>query len=365
MSILFEPIRINRLVIPNRIVRSATHGRYADSSGSVTDLMAAVYEKLAAGGIGLITTGHAYVLPNGKMSSTMLGVDRDESIAGLKRLVAAAHRHGSKIMLQLNHAGRLADPAATGEAPAAPSAVYQPQLKHTPRALTGKEIEQLIAAYAAAAGRAVAAGFDAVQIHAAHGYLASQFLSPHTNRRADRWGGSAAKRMRFLLEVLRRIRKTVGHDYPVTVKLNSEDLLPGGLTIEASVPIAAALSEAGVDAIEVSGGMVRESPVSGAKRDILTEADEAYFRPNARKFKTAVTVPLILVGGLRSPHLMQRLLEDREVDMVSLCRPFIREPDLVLKWRQGDYKKSDCISCGGCQRFRDEPVRCILLGKEK
>ena len=367
MSILFEPVELNGMTVANRFVRSATNDRCAEISGRVTDLLINVYGALAAGGTGLVVTGHAYVAWQGKASPTMLGAHSDDLIPGLKRLVEAVHGHDSKIMLQINHAGRQTASATIGETPSAPSAVYNPITKETPKAFTGEEIEALIEAYAAAAGRGVSAGFDAVQIHAAHGYLISQFISPHTNRREDPWGGSPENRMRFLQEVYGRIRKTVGDDYPVMVKLNSEDFIEGGLTVAGAAQIAGVLSRKGIDAIEISGGM-QESPVSGIRMDILEEDDEAYFLPNARKFKEVMSVPLILVGGLRSPGLMERLLEKKEVDMVALCRPLIREPDLVNKWKQGARQKAACISCGGCQKYPDEPVRCILLkesaGKE-
>ena len=360
MRMLFDPIELNGMKVPNRFVRSATNDRGTDGAGRVTDALVKVYENLAAGGIGLIITGHAYVRLNGKASPSMLGADSDELAPGLKRLVDAVHRYDSKIVLQLNHAGRQTAAATIGETPVAPSAVYNPITKETPRPLTGEEIEALITAYGAAAGRAVSVGFDGVQIHSAHGYLGSQFISPYTNQRTDQWGGTLANRMRFLREVLRRIRKEVGDGYPVLIKLNSEDLLEGGLSVEEAAEIAGALSREGIDAIEISGGMA-ESPRGMARTDITEESDEAYFLPNARKFKETTTVPLILVGGLRSPDLLERLLQNGEADMVSLCRPFIREPDLVNKWKRGDRKKADCISCNGCQKFRDEPVRCILL----
>lgn len=360
MAILFEPIEINGMKVPNRFVRSATNDRCADGCGRVTDTMIRVYVALASGGVGLIVTGHAYVKSNGKASPTMLGVDSEDLVPGLKRVVDAVHRFDSKIVIQLNHAGRQTASSTIGETPVAPSAVYNPITKETPRALAGEEIEALISAYGSAAARAVSAGFDGVQIHSAHGYLGSQFISPYTNRRTDQWGGSLENRMRFLIEVLRSIRKVVGDSYPVMIKLNSEDSLDGGLTVEESSQIAKVLCREGIDAIEISGGMA-ESPVKFARTDILEEEDEAYFLPNAGKFKEVVTVPLMLVGGLRSPSLMERVLENREADMVSLCRPFIREPDLVNKWKQGDPKKADCISCNGCMKYRDEPVRCILL----
>ncbi len=362
MPILFKNMEINGMVVPNRFVRSATNDRHADVSGRVNDRFIAVYESLAAGGIGLIITGHAYVTWNGKASTTMMGVHDDDLIPDLRRLVEAVHHYDSKIVMQLNHAGRQTSSSIIGETPVAPSAVYYKLFEETPRALTEDEIEGLIEAYASAAMRAFSAGFDGVQIHAAHGYLASQFISLYTNKREDKWGGPLENRMRFPLEILRRIRQAVGDNYPVLIKLNSEDFVEGGLTIEEGSQIARALSREGIDAIEISGGMM-ESGNHIAKPGIKEEEDEAYFLTNAKKFREVIDVPLILVGGLRSYGLVEQLIEGGEADMVSMSRPFIREPDLVNRWKQGDTRKADCISCNGCQRHRDEPVRCIQLDK--
>ncbi len=345
-------------------MRSATNDRSAEVSGRVTDMFIESYETLARGGVGLIVTGHAYVTWSGKASPTMLGVHDDDLTQDLKLLVDRVHQYESKIVIQINHAGRMAASSTIGGTPVAPSAVYNPMTDETPKALTSEEIETLIEAYGAAAGRAVTAGFDGVQIHGAHGYLVSQFISPYTNKREDQWGGSAENRMRFLLEVYRYIRKEVGDHYPVLIKLNSADYLEGGLTIDESSRIAKILSQDGIDAIEISGGMP-ESGIWIIKPGIKEEKDEAYFLDNARKFREVIDVPLMLVGGLRSPALIERLLAEGEADMASLCRPFIREPDLVNRWKQGDQKKADCISCGGCQKYRDEPTRCIQLDKSR
>jgi len=360
MSILFEPIEINGMKVPNRFVRSATNDRRASLSGEATDELIGVYKALAAGGVGLIITGHAYVSWNGKASPTMIGVHSNKLIPGLKRLVDAVHRHDSKIVLQINHAGRQTASSTIGQIPVAPSPVYFPKTEETPRALEDDEIESLVAAYGAAARRAAAAGFDGVQIHCAHGYLGSQFISPYTNRRTDRWGGSLENRMRFPLAVYRAVRNEVGDAFPVLIKLNSEDFLDGGLTIDDSSRIAQRLSKEGIDAIEISGGM-GESHDNIVTPDILEEEDEAYFLSNARRFKAVIDVPLILVGGMRSPALMERLAASGESDMIALCRPLIREPDLVKQWKAGNRKKADCISCNGCQKYRDEPTSCILL----
>jgi len=360
MPAMFEPITINGMTIPNRFVRSATNDRLAEVSGRVTDGLITAYEKLAAGGVGMIVTGHAFIQWNGKASVTMLGAHEDDLVPDLKRLVDTVHKYDSKIVMQINHAGRQTSSSVLGETTVAPSAVHSPLSNETPRALTGEEIQELIEAYVAAARRAVASGFDGVQLHGAHGYLISQFISPYTNRREDEWGGSLENRMRFPLEVLRRVRQEVGEGYPVLIKLNSEDYLDGGLTIEEGARIARELSRSGIDAIEISGGM-GESAASIMKPDIADEEDEAYFLPNARTFRKVIDVPLILVGGLRTPRLIEKLIADGEADMISMCRPFIREPDLVSRWENGDERKADCVSCNGCQKYREEPVRCILL----
>lgn len=360
MSTMFEPIDINGMMVPNRFVRSATNDRQAEVSGRVTDGFISVYEKLAAGGVGMIVTGHAFIKWNGKASATMMGAHSDDLIPDMKRLVDAVHKYDSKIVMQINHAGRQTSSSVLGEGTVAPSAVHSTLFNETPRALTGAEIEELISAYAATARRAVSAGFDGVQLHGAHGYLISQFISPYTNKREDEWGGSPENRMRFPLEVLRRVRQEVGERYPVLIKLNSADYLDGGLTIEEGAAIARELSRNGIDAIEISGGM-GESATSIMKTGIAKEEDEAYFLPNARVFRKVINVPLILVGGLRTPRLVEKILEAGEADMISLCRPFIREPDLVNRWKSGDENKADCVSCNGCQKYREEPVRCILL----
>jgi 2,4-dienoyl-CoA reductase-like NADH-dependent reductase (Old Yellow Enzyme family) len=278
--------------------------------------------------------------------------------------VKAVHKYDSKIVLQINHAGRQTASATIGETPVAPSAVYNPITEETPRELTDKEIEDLIDAYVATAKRAVTAGFDGVQIHAAHGYMASQFISPYTNKRKDKWGGSLENRMRFPLEIYRRFRSVLGEDYPIAIKLNSEDFLAGGLTIEDSSTIARALSSEGIDAIEISGGM-GESGAQIIRMKIKEETDEAYFLSNAKMFQERIHCPLILVGGMRSPALMEKLIANEDIDMISMSRPFIREPDIVNKWKQGNLKKVDCISCNGCLKNKTEPVRCIMLDQSE
>jgi 2,4-dienoyl-CoA reductase-like NADH-dependent reductase (Old Yellow Enzyme family) len=212
------------------------------------------------------------------------------------------------------------------------------------------DLAAVTAAFAAAGRRARAAGFDGVQVHAAHGYLLSQFLSPADNRRTDGYGGDPARRARLLLEVLAAVREAVGADFPLLVKLNAEDLTPGGAGVEEMLATARMLAEAGVDAVELSGGRVVNPPEARAARLVRPGAEppEPYYREAGRRFKRAVALPLILVGGVRDPETAEALLAEGAADLVALSRPLIREPALPLRWRAGDRRPSPCLSCNRC-----------------
>jgi 2,4-dienoyl-CoA reductase-like NADH-dependent reductase (Old Yellow Enzyme family) len=213
--------------------------------------------------------------------------------------------------------------------------------------LAVEDIQQITVAFAQAAARAVEAGFDAVQIHGAHGFLMSQFLSPAFNKRTDDYGGPIENRARALLEVLGKIRSAVGGDFPILVKLNSEDFIEGGLTLEDSVRVGQMLQEEGIDAIEVSGGTV----VTGdhCRKDIDSKEKEAYWRDAAKVFKEKLHVPLILVGGVRSFQLAEQLVDRGFADYISMSRPFIREPGLINRWASGDLGKATCLSDNLCR----------------
>ena len=360
MSILFTPFRLGTLDVPNRFVRSATGEGMCRPDGSVTPLLVDFYRTLARGGTGLIVTGHAFVRADGKASQGMMGVHSDRLLPGLRQLVAAVHDTAAKIVCQINHAGRQTRPELIdGAAPVAPSAVPDPASGVTPRALGPDEIEPLIEAYAAAARRCRDAGFDGVQLHCAHGYLMSEFISPHTNRRGDAWGGSLEARARFPREVLRRVRADLGRDYPVLVKLNAEDFLPDGLTVDQSCRIGAWLEADGIDAIELSAGMaVTVDKIM--RKGITTEDQEAYFLPYAQEFRTHVRVPLLCVAGLRSRAVMERVIDSGAADLVSLCRPLIREPDLPNRLRSGAAARAACVSCNRCTHAADTRLVCAL-----
>jgi len=360
MSLLFTPKNIGNLEIKNRIVRSATYEKMASDDGEVTERLIECHRELARGGAGLIITGHAFVHPMGKVSHFMTGIHKDDMIPGLRRLADSVHKEGGKIFIQINHGGRQTSPEAIGgKTPLAPSPVPDRVSKTSPREMTDGEIQEVIEAFCLASERAKIAGFDAVQIHGAHGFLISEFISPYTNRREDRWGGSLENRMRFPLEVYKSVRRGVGENYPVLIKLNSSDFLEGGLEVKESIAIALALEKEGIDAVEISGGM-RESRLGASRRDILKEDMEAYFLSNAREFRKALNIPLILVGGLRSRKVMERVLEEGTVDFVSMSRPLIREPDLPNKMKEGK-EKADCISCNGCFGIKLEYTRCTQV----
>ena len=358
MSILFTPVEIGPLLVPNRFVRSATHDYMADDEGYVTDAEVELYRDLAAGEVGLIITGHAFVQPSGKASPRQMAVHDDRFVEGLARIPAAVRAFPSRVFLQIAHAGRQTKPKLCGCVPVSPSPVYDPSSKVLPRELTGEEVRQLIADFVAAADRAKRAGFDGVQLHAAHGYLISSFLSPHTNRRTDEWGGPVANRARVLLEVLRGVKTVCGEDFPVIAKLNSTDFLERGLSLDDAVAIARILEAEGIDGLEVSGGMA-EAGRGSVWPGLRAEDEEGYFVENAARIKRAVRTPVFGLGGIRTLAVAERIVRDGLVDLVSMSRPLIRDPFLVKRFREGRADKSECTSCNKC--FNPRGIRCAEL----
>ncbi len=350
-SVLFTPIGIGTIEVKNRFVRSATHDYMAARDGRVTDRQVSLYRELARGDIGLIVSGHVFVNPEGKASPFQIGAHKDEMTGGLARIADVVHEEGGRIFLQISHAGRQTKPKLTGCTPLAPSAVYEPTFDVTPTAMSPKDIKNVIGDYIQAARRAKEAGFDGVQLHMAHGYLLSSFLSPYTNRRTDEWGGPLGNRLRTAVETVKGIRNHLGKEYPLIVKLNSTDLIEGGLSVEESVEAAKVLEENGVDGIEASGGMT-EAGKGAVWKGVRKEEKEGYFVDNAARIKRAVSVPVFGLGGLRTFSVMERTVESGRVDLVSMSRPFIRDPFIVKKFRKGDTGKSACISCNGCFNVR-------------
>ncbi|MBP1768564.1 MAG: 2,4-dienoyl-CoA reductase [Candidatus Aminicenantes bacterium] len=354
-SVLFTPLEIGPIKIPNRFVRSATHDFMSGEDGSVTDRQVALFRRLAEGEVGLIITGHAYINPAGKASPRQIGVHDDRMVDGLSRIPRSVHDFPTRIFLQIAHAGRQTKEKICGCVPAAPSAVYDPVFKLLPRAMARDEIRGTIDEFVQAGRRAKQAGFDGVQIHVAHGYLLSSFISPHTNRREDEYGGSLENRARIVREILRGIKSLAGPCFPVIAKLNSQDFLPGGLFVEESIEIARALEADGLDGVEVSGGM-SEAGKGSVWEGLRTEQEEGYFVDSASRFKAAVGIPVFGLGGLRTFAVMERAVAEGRVDLISLSRPLIREPGLVKKFRLGEVPKSECISCNTC--FNPRGIEC-------
>jgi 2,4-dienoyl-CoA reductase-like NADH-dependent reductase (Old Yellow Enzyme family) len=357
-SILFAPVKIGPVLVPNRFVRSATHDFMANDDGTVTERQVALFTGLAEGEVGLIITGHAFVNPAGKASPRQLGVHDDRMIEGLSMITAAVHRFPSRIFLQIAHAGRQTKEKYCGCIPIAPSAVYEPTLKIRPKEMTPAEIENVIVDFIEAGRRARQAGFDGVQLHAAHGYLLSSFISPYTNRREDEWGGTLRKRARIVSEIVRGIRKSGGKDFPVIIKINSSDFLPQGLELRDSIEIARILEADGLDGIEVSGG-TSEARQGSMRPGLRREDEEGYFVDDAFEFKKVVHVPVFGLGGNRTFKVMESMVKQGKVDLISMSRPFIREPFLVRKFRTGEINKSECISCNKCFNLRG--IRCAEL----
>jgi 2,4-dienoyl-CoA reductase-like NADH-dependent reductase (Old Yellow Enzyme family) len=348
MSILFEPGHIAGLELKNRLVRSATAERMCDEDGRPEQAMIDLYADLARGGVGLIVTGHAFVHESGKAHSTMTGVHRDDLVPSLRALSEVVHRESgdkrSGVVMQISHAGRQTSEETIGRTPLAPSPLPRVRGGPRPQELTEAEVVELIAAFGRAAGRAKEAGFDGVQLHGAHGYLINQFCSPATNWRRDRWGGSIARRLRFLEEVAAAVRDEVGGDYPLLIKLGIQDSVRDGLTLDDGIEIVRHLADWGIDAVEISCGIGGTS----SRKDILRPEHEAYFLPQARRAREATDLPLILVGGMRSLAVMESILEEGTADFISMSRPLIREPDLPNQWREGRTEPAACISCNNC-----------------
>jgi len=358
LDILFEPIRINGIVLKNRFVRTATAERMSPPDGTFTQEMVNLYIRLAQGGVGLIITGHAYVHPLGKAESRMTGIHNDSLIPALKKLVDEVHKLDTKIVMQINHSGGRRDKDVGEETPIGPSTVEYEPLEIISREMAVEEIEEVIDLFGQAALRVKKAGFDGVEIHSVHGYLINQFLSPLTNKRKDSWGGSLDNRMRFLLEVYRVIREAVGKGYPVLAKIPAGDFVEGGLSVTEARQVAKKLSELGIDAIELSGGLAGSRYRKG-RRDLAWMRKEAYFRPYSKMVKKVTRCPVILVGGLRKPETMKRIIEEGAADLIGLARPLIREPDFPNRIRRGDVRKAECVSCSNCSGLSGrEPTRC-------
>ena len=367
MTTLFEETTINGLTMRNRMVRSATWEGMCDVDGRPTEKLINFYRDLTQGGIGLIVSGYTFVRPEGKGLPGKMGIHTDDFEDDYKNMIRAVHDAGGKIAVQLVHAGGQTNSENAGRQPLAPSAIQVDQFPELPAELTKQEISDIVTAFGEGARRAKAWGFDAVQLHGAHGFLINQFLSPLTNRRTDEYGGSIENRSRFLLEVYQKVRETVGTDYPVLIKLNAADNLDGGLETDDGVYAAKTLAEVGIDAIEVSAGTPASGAENPAREKINKPEKEAYNLELARRIKNAVSCPVMVVGGFRSFEVAQKTIRDDDMDYIAMARPLIREPDLPNRWLQGDHSTAKCISCNSCfgPGLEEGGIYCVIEKKEQ
>ena len=339
---MFEPTEIGSLRLPNRFIRSATAEFGANPDGTVIDEYYDLYRDLALGKIGLIIQGHLYIMDEGKAHEKMAGIVHDYHTPGLKRIVQIVREvnSGCKIVAQLNHGGIF---STSKKAPS----IQEGKKSY---AMTEEDIEAVINNFGSAALKAKQIGYNAVQIHAAHGYLVSQFLSSRINRRSDSWGGDIENRAQLLLSIYDKIRSQVGNTFPVLVKINNSDDPREGFHVEEAVEVTKWLADNGINAIEISGNQSTRTQFE----------NEGYFAKNAKNIKEGIgDTPISVVGGFRSLATIKKVHRDF-ADLISICRPFIREPDLVIKFSEGK-ERTDCISCNKCFK---PPIIIKCLDKE-
>lgn len=326
MNSLFSPIKVGNMDLSNRIVMPPLASSKSTSDGFVTDELIDYYEKRAKSGLGLIIIEHAYILEEGKASDNQLGINSDECIEGLSKLCDMIHSYGVACALQINHSGSLAKKEVTKKTPVGPYKILHPNGKELPEELSISDIESIIEGFKNAAKRAYDAGFDIVEIHGAHGYLLSQFLSPITNKRTDNYGGSLGNRMRLHIDIIKAVKKVCPKDYPIAIRLGCDDLMYGGLDLAQSVEVAKALQGEGIALLDVSGGIM------GSARDIFNT--EGYFSYITEELKKHINIPIILTGGIKTPKTANQLIAEDKTDMVGIGREIIKNPNWAQDARE-------------------------------
>ncbi|MCG0275984.1 MAG: FAD-dependent oxidoreductase [Thermosediminibacteraceae bacterium] len=360
---LFSEGRIGNLTVKNRIVMPPMATNLANEDGSVSQRLIDYYVARAKGGVGLIILENVQVdYPQGKNVACQLRIDDDKYIAGLFELAEAVHSYGTKIFMQIHHAGRQTTPGVIeGLQPVAPSPIPCGFLGVQPRELTLDEIEGIIQKFVNAAVRAKIAGFDGIELHGAHGYLIGQFMSPRTNKRVDQYGGSFERRMRFPLEIIRRIKEAVGDDYPISFRFSADEFIEGGNTLEDGKQIAKMLEDAGVHVLHVTSGIYESMPT------ILETSrfDQGWRVYLAETIKKVVNIPVITVGVIRDPEFAEKIIASGQADFVSIGRGLIADPEWPRKAKEGRFDEiRKCISCNiGCiggHVFYNLRLRCSI-----
>lgn len=391
MPDVFEKTTLAGIPLNNRILRSATCEALADEEGRPTEALEHLYVNLARGGVGAIITGLTGVQPDGKAFRNASMFHRDDYISDYQRLVNQVHQHQTPIILQVCHAGRQTSSAVSGHKPVSPSSRRDKLFfLEAPRKLDENAIQALINSFVDTIARAQEAGFDGVQIHAAHGYMLSQFLTPYINTRRDRWGGNTENRFRIVAEIMEKARKRVG-DFPILAKINSDDGNRNGTDLSEAIRIAMLLEAHGVDAVEVSCGVaedmfhivrVHDKPVK-AFFELVPEVSRLpgpvkamaavpaplfvkTFRPvdnynvtAAESIRAQVGIPVIVVGGIKRLADIEDIIGNARADYVSMSRAFVNDPAIVNKFQSGEARESSCISCGYCVLgINGAPLKC-------
>jgi 2,4-dienoyl-CoA reductase-like NADH-dependent reductase (Old Yellow Enzyme family) len=370
---MFSPGKIAHLSIKNRLIRSATYEGAMTEEGRITPEILNLYNNLANGGVGAIITGHMTVAREGKGSDRQTCIYDDSYIDEIAKIaeVVRASGNGCKVFAQLSYAGRQVFHDNKVAECVGPSEIPSPILRKKAKALSIDEIKRIVNCYSDATVRVKKAGFDGVQIHGAHGWLLSSFLSPYTNRRNDQYGGSIEKRVTILREIIAKARESV-NDFPILIKMNSSDHVEGGIEVDTFPEVAKKVEALGFDAIEISGGMwdclVRSEeelgffplPIPESRTRINSLEKQSYYVPAAEKL--ALDVPLIVVGGHRNVESLEEIIGKSNIDFFSLSRPLISEPSLPNRWFEGmGSDKADCVSCNSCLlEVKSKPLKCIL-----
>lgn len=364
---LFTPGMIGSMQVRNRMIVPPMLTEYAAEDGRLTERYIKYYETKAEGGWGLIICEDNSVDPYGAGFKNIAGLWSDDLMAEHTELVERVHRHGAKIAVQVYHAGRESDSSIKGRRPVAPSAIPDPTEPETPHELSTREVKDLVEEFAQAIRRCCDAGYDAVELHGAHGYLINQFVSPFSNKRTDRYGGNFRNRLRFPLEIIARAKELVGEDYPIIYRISADEMVPGGLTIEDTKVIAQILEGAGIAALHVSAGVYKSGSIVSAPSQVRT----APFSDYAQQIRRMVDIPVFAVDKIVYPEVAESLLKEGKADFIAMGRASIADPMLPKKLLEGRADEVlPCIGCWqGCQGKIgvQEPVSCLvnpLTGKE-
>lgn len=326
MAEMLKPLKAGNLELKNRLVMPPMATEKSAPGGRVSPGLIEYYKEKSRGGhISLIIIEHSYIKPDGKASENQLSAAEDTVVDGLKTLAAVIHKNGSKAVMQINHAGSAASEEITGSLPAGPSAILNPRKGAgiLPRELDPDQIMSIIKAFQDAARRVKEAGFDGVEIHCAHGYLLNQFFSPLTNKRTDGYGGGLLNRIRIHLQIIEAVKRAVGKDYPLLLRLGASDFMPGGTTVEDSIAAAREFEKAGIDILDISGGFCGYT-VAG-----LT--GQGFFAPLSAAIKEAVSIPVILTGGITEAEAAEKLLHDNKADLIGVGRAILKDSAWAAK----------------------------------